>query len=152
MVRRVGRREWKHFALLRGEPEPLPLSVRRILRKPAFGVNWALARRLPLSLRESFWLVPGSHTLCLVHAKGVHAVSTACTPTKVALAHGVVFASLREAGPVAPARRQVVGVVPDGTRKAVVHTGKTATKARVRRHLFVIEDSIDQPPDVVSLD
>jgi hypothetical protein len=151
VIRRVGRREQKHFTLLRGEPEQLPLSIRRVLRKPAFGVNWALAHRLPLSLRGSFWLVPGRHTLCLVHAKNIHEVSTACAPTKVALAHGVVSASLRDASAIAPAQRQIVGVVPDGISKAVVHAGNTATRAHVRRHLFVLEDSIDQPPDVVSL-
>jgi hypothetical protein len=115
-------------------------------------MNWALAQRVPLSLRGSFWLVPGRHVLCLLHAITVHEASSACAPTKIALAHGIVAVSLREASAVAPAERLIVGVVPDGVSEAVVHTRGIASRVAIARHLFVLKDSINEPPDVVSLD
>ena len=151
VIERVGRLEREHFALLREEPAPLPHSVRRILRRPTYGMNWALARRLPVSLRDSFWLVPGRHALCLVHEKGVHEVATACAPTNLALKHGVVTASLRDATPISPAQRLIVGVVPDGTSEAVVRTRGSASRVPIEDHAFVLRDSIDAPPDIVSL-
>lgn len=87
-----------------------------------------------------------------MHAKTIHEVSTACAPTKVALAHGIAAASLREAGAVAPARRLIVGIAPNGVKEAVVHTGEAATTISVTRHLFVLADSMSEPPDVISLD
>jgi hypothetical protein len=114
-------------------------------------MNWALAQRVPLSLRGSFWLVPGRHVLCLLHAITVHEASSACAPTKIALAHGIVAVSLREASAVAPAERLIVGVVPDEASEAVVHTRGIASRVAIARHLFVLKDSINEPPDVVSL-
>jgi hypothetical protein len=114
-------------------------------------MNWALAQRVPLSLRGSFWLVPGRHVLCLLHAMTVHEASSACAPTKIALAHGIVAVSLREASAVAPAERLIVGVVPDGASEAVVHTRGIASRVAIARHLFVLKDSMNEPPDGVSL-
>lgn len=151
VIRRIGTNERKHFALLRGKPEPLPLYVRRILRRPSFGVNWDLAHRLPLSLRRSFWLVPGRRHLCLVHTQTNHEVADACAPTGVALKHGITAVSLRDPGAVRPAQRLIVGVAPDGISEAVVHTGKVASRVLIMRHLFVLEDSLSQPPNIVLL-
>lgn len=150
-VHSIDRAQRTHFALLRGTPEPLPPSVRRILRKPTYGMNWALAQRVPVPMRGSFWLIPGHHVLCLLHAETIHEASSACAPTKIALAHGVVAASLRKARAVTPARRLIVGVVPDGTTEAVVHTGRIASRVPIAHHLFVLRDSIEEPPEVVSL-
>jgi hypothetical protein len=147
----VDRAQRKHFALLRGVPEPLPPYVRRVLRKPTYGMNWELAQDVPASFRGSFWLIPGRHVLCLLHAETIHEASSTCAPTKAALAHGVVIASLRTASAVAPAKRLIIGVVPDGTTEAVVHTGGTASSVAIARHLFVLKDSMKDPPRVVSL-
>lgn len=151
VIRRIGTNERKRFTLLRGKPEPLPLYVRRILRRPSFGVNWDLAHRLPLSLRRSFWLVPGRGHLCLVHTETIHEVADACATTGVALKHGIVAVSLRDPGAVRPAQRLIVGVAPDGASEAVVHTGRVASNVAITRHLVVLRDSLSQPPDVVSL-
>lgn len=150
-IHSVNRAQRNHFALLRGVPEPLPPSVRRILRKPTFGMNWDLAQRVPISLRGSFWLIPGRHVLCLLHAETIHEASSACAPAKTAFAHGVVAASLREASADIPAKRLVVGVVPDGTTGAVVHTGGMMSRVAIAHNLFVLRDSMEEPPDVVSL-
>lgn len=151
VIRHAAQDQTENFALLRQEPEPLPLSIRRILRQPEFGANWALARRLPLKLGRTFWLVPGRDVLCLVYPQSAHNVATACAPTDVALKHGVVAVSLRDAGPVAPAQRLIVGVVPDGVRRVVVRTGSIASSAAIARHTFVIRDTVNRPPDVVFL-
>lgn len=150
-IHRVERSQRNTFALLRGMPEPLPPSIRRVLRKPTYGMNWALAQRVPVPMRGSFWLIPGRHVLCLLHAETVHEASSACAPTKTALAHGVVAASLRKASLVTPARRLIVGVVPDGTTEAVVHTGRMTSRVAVAHHLLVLTDSIKEPPEFVSL-
>lgn len=150
-VHRIDRTQRNNFALLRGAPEPLPPSVRRVLRKPTYGMNWDLAQRVPLSLREPFWLIPGRHVLCLLHVDTAHEASSACAPTKTARAHGVVTISLREARASVPAERLIVGVVPDGTVEAVVHTGIIATRTSIAHHVFTISDSIEDPPDVVLL-
>ncbi len=150
-VHSVSRTQRNHFALLRGAPEPLPPSVRRVLRKPTYGMNWDLAQRVPVGLRGSFWLIPGRGVLCLLHAETIHEASSACAPTKAALAHGIVGASLREGRSEVPAERLIVGVVPDGATEAVVHTGKVASKVAIAHHLFVLRDSMEEPPEVVSL-
>ncbi len=151
VIRSVDRNQRDHFALLREGPEPLLPSIRRILRKPTYGMNWDLAQRVPLSLQGSFWLVPGRHTLCLLHAETLHDVSSACATTKVALNHGVVTVSLREATAGAPAERLIVGVVPDGISEVVVHTRRVASRVAVVDHVFVRRDAINEPPDLVSL-
>jgi len=150
-IHSVERSQRIHFALLRGLPEPLPPSIRRVLRKPTYGMNWELAQRLPLSLRGSFWLIPGRHVLCVLHAETLHEASSACAPTKIALAHGVVAALLQEASAVTPVERLIVGVVPDGATEAAVHTGRITSRVAITHHLFVLRDSMKEPPEVVSL-
>lgn len=151
IIRRVHRSQSRHFALLRDRPEPLPRSITRILGKPDFGMNWALAHRLRLSMNGSFWLVPGNHALCLLHAQATHEVSAACAPTTVTLAHGIAIVSLREAGSRRPIERIVVGVAPDGAHRAAIHTGTAASTVSITRHVFVLKDSMSKPPDVVSV-
>jgi len=114
-------------------------------------MNWDLAQRVPVPLRGSFWLIPGRHVLCLLHAETIHEASSACAPTETALAHGVVAASLQEASVAAPARRLIVGVVPDGTTEVVVHTEEMTSRVETAHHIFVKRDSVEKPPDVVSL-
>lgn len=150
-VHSVDRAQRAHFALLRGKPEPLPPSIRRILRKPTYGMNWALAQRVPVSLRGSFWLIPGRRVLCLLHMETAHEASSACAPTKTALAHGIVAVSLQKMSVIPSAERLIVGVVPDGTTEAVVHTGKIASRITIAHHIFVLRDSLEEPPEVVSL-
>jgi hypothetical protein len=125
--------------------------VRRIVRKPAYGLNLTMGHRLRLPMQDRYWLVPGRHVLCLIYAQTKHEVSSSCAPTKVALRHGIVASSFREADGAAPAERVIVGVVPDGTRDAVVHTGKTTVTVAITRHIFVLKDSVSEPPDLVSL-
>jgi hypothetical protein len=150
-VRSVNRSQRSHFALLRGVPEPLPPSVRRILKRPTYGMNWDLAQRVPLSLRGPFWLIPGRHVLCLLHEETAHEASSACAPTKTALAHGIVAASLRQGSTAGAAERLIVGVAPDGVSKAVIHTEQITSRVAIAHHLFVLEDSVEEPPKVVSL-
>jgi hypothetical protein len=150
-IHSVDRTQRKHFAWLRGEPEPLPPSIRRVLRKSTYGMNWKLAQKVPIPLQGSFWLIPGRHILCFLHAETIHEASSTCAPTKAALRHGVTIASLREARAGTQAKRLIVGVVPDGTAEAVIHTGGTASSRAIAHHLFVLRDSVKLPPNVISL-
>jgi hypothetical protein len=64
-VLQVQPRQLARFALLRTPPEGLPLSIRRVLHRPVFGINWRLAHRIPAKSEGVYWLVPGDH----VHAE-----------------------------------------------------------------------------------
>ncbi|HKG02151.1 MAG TPA: hypothetical protein VKB03_03150 [Conexibacter sp.] len=151
MIRHVSPVQRANFELLRGAAESLPPVVRRVMRRPTYGMNWSLAQRLPRTVRDNFWLVPGRDILCLVHASGAHEASSSCAPTELALHHGVVAISLRNHGAFGPTDRTIVGVMPDRATGAVVHTGVAQTTVPVSRHLFVLRDSVKEAPDNVSV-
>jgi hypothetical protein len=116
-------------------------------------MSWALAQRLPLpTLHGAYWLVPGRRVLCLLHAEEAHEASSSCASTRDALKHGIVAVSLRDASPATPAQRLSVGVVPDGVRRAIVHTGSRAVPVVVTQHVFVLQDAVREPPDRITLD
>ena len=137
-----------NFALLRTPPDGIPRDVRQILRVPVSGMKWSLARRIPVSLPGTYWLVPGAKHLCLVATTpDSPAVGTVCATANQALRHGVANTSL---DPVS-GKRLIVGVVPDGTRTVRIRSGASTTSARVRHGTFVLRDSVSAPPDRVTL-
>lgn len=137
-----------NFALLRTSPDGLPPEVSRILNSPISGMRWDLAQRVPLSLPGSYWLAPGAEALCIVATTPESpAVGTVCARVKQALRYGVTNASLDTKS----GKRIVVGVVPDGTRTALVRTDASTASVPVRKGSFVLRDSVNAPPDEVTL-
>lgn len=144
----VPRKLVANFALLRTPPDGIPPDVRRILSVPVPGMRWDLARRIPVSLPGAYWLAPGTEALCIVATTPESpAVGTVCAKVNQALRQGVTNASLDPTS----GRRVILGVVPDGTRTALVRTDAATASASVHRGSFVLRDSVDGPPDEVTL-
>lgn len=145
-IRRVADAQIARFALLRSPPEGLPGTVRRVLRQPSYGMNWSFAQRVPGAPGGSYWLVPGRDTLCLLHARDGHEITSACAPTEVALAHGVVSASLQNGN---PPRRLIVGILPSDVQHVTVRTGAVTTTVPVTHGLLILRDAHRDPPDEI---
>lgn len=157
VVRRAETRQATRFALLRTPPEGLPRRTQRILRAPIVGMSWRLAQRIPVALPGAYWLVPGNRHLCVVSQQDedVAGVGTNCATTADALSHGVASITVSPPGtatraPTAGARL-IVGVVPDGIRKAHVDTRDTSATLPVVDGVFVLRDGVAAPPDVITL-
>jgi hypothetical protein len=139
------------FALFRTPPDRLPSTTERFLRKPIFGSNWSLARRIPVKAEGTYWLVPGNGYLCII-SKGVMdgpGVNATCTNTAQAIMHGIATTSITPPG-TSHSVRLIVGVAPDGTREALVHTRGAIAGVRVRHTAFALRDSIAAPPNFIS--
>jgi hypothetical protein len=137
-----------HFALLRTPAEGLPAAVERTLEPPVAGVDWNLARRVPVPMPGRYWLVPGGNYLCMVAVlPGSASVGTVCATVGQALRHGIVNTSVDPAS----STRTMVGVVPGGTRSVIVRTGNSQAPASVRDGYFVVSDSTVKPPTEVIL-
>jgi hypothetical protein len=145
-------RQLAAFALLRTQPEGLPAATQRILRRPIFGINWKLAQRIPVKSEGTYWLVPGNRHLCMISQGVMHGpgVGTTCAATSQAIAHGIADISITLPG-AAHRTRVIVGVAPDGTREALVHTRGAIAAAPVHDEVFVLRDLTLAPPDVISL-
>jgi hypothetical protein len=148
VVARVEPRLLRAFSLFRAPPEE-PAAIRS--STPVFGANPVLARRVPDTPFGSYWLVPGDDHLCIVAEAvgGGPGIGTTCARTASALEHGIADITITPADPAThtPELRLILGVAPDGTREAIVHTRGTAEKARVVRGVFALSDSIVAPPD-----
>jgi len=111
-------------------------------------MKWSFARRVPVSLPGTYWLVPGSEDLCIVATNpGSPAVGTVCASVKQALRHGIANTSLN---PIS-GNRIIVGVVPNGVRTVLVQSGASTTSVRARQGRFVLRDSVSSPPDLLIL-
>lgn len=140
----------EHFDLFHTDPESVPASITRLVRRnpPRFGLNWRLAQRLPIRLRDPYWIVPGERTLCLTTREETGEVRLSCQPTFEALKHGVATVSIQ--GVSRPGKgigvRHIVGLAPNRARYIVIRTGERREVVAVRRHVFVVSDSASLPP------
>jgi hypothetical protein len=152
ITRHVQPRQLAAFPLLRTPPEGLPIATQRILRKHAFGINWNLARRIPVKLEASYWLVPGNGYLCVISQGVMHGrgVGTTCAQTAEAVAHGIADISIALPG-TAHRTRLIVGVAPIRAHDVLVHTRGKVSVAVVHQGVFVLRDSILSPPDTMAL-
>jgi hypothetical protein len=143
-----------NFALLRTWPEGLPARIRRLVRVETTGMNPALAQRIRAVIPGSYWLIPGIGHLCIVsEIPGTPGVGTVCARTPQVLQQGLATVSLTPAERVSvgePARL-VVGIVPDHTSEALVHTHDSIAAVPVVSGVFVLRDSVPAPSDFLSL-
>jgi len=70
--------------------------------------------------------------------------------TAPATAHGIAATSITPPNAPHPARL-IVGVAPDGTREALVHTRGVVAAVPVRGAAFALRDSTPHPADFISL-
>jgi hypothetical protein len=142
----------RYFALLRVPPEGLPALARSELRHPTFGLNWNLARSVPVPKNTpgEYWIVPGNGYVCTIWQVGNRSVtSTACATNQQAQVDGLLAINLEEP-PGKPGHRLIVGVAPDGIRKVLVETaGSTATSTVGKYGVYILSDKVMNPPDRV---
>jgi hypothetical protein len=139
------------FPLLRTPPEGLPLRVRTALRAPVFGVNWALAQRIPAPTHADYWAVPGNGYLCAVWQQDPSAANTICETNHQAKVHGLTTTSIRDFRGEPP-QRLIVGLAPNNTRRVRIKTQGSETVLPVDEHgVFTLRDSLTAPPDQITL-
>lgn len=145
------------FPVFQTPPEPLPKLVRQpLIREPIYGLNWKLAQHLPTGIPQQVWAVPGNHFICLIslqrdrwHRPSGGAV---CSPTRKAHSVGVQVTFLNEPDTGATSRsRTIVGVAPRQTHAVVVHTLGSDTRIPVEAGVFLVNDTVANPPDRVTL-
>ena len=116
-----------------------------------FGMNWALAQRLPVSPRIQAWIVPGNGFLCILERQG-SAISTRCPTTDDALRHGVAAVILHDAAVRSNSgTRLIFGTAPDGAREVAVHTHGSTVSIPVEEGVFILRDKVMNPPDQLTL-
>ncbi len=77
----------------------------QLLGTGRFGVNWALAKRIPIAEPGAYWLVPGSGYLCIVsQVPEIPGAGTACNETWRARREGLATISFER--PTAGRRRR----------------------------------------------
>lgn len=107
----------------------------------------SLAHRLPMHSLAPFWVVPGDGFLCILIEQEPHSVSSACATTSEAFTHGLAITLLDGQG----RGRTVVGIAPDGPRRAVLQGNGIADVAKIDHGMFVHRDSLSVPVNQVLL-
>ncbi|ADB49852.1 hypothetical protein [Conexibacter woesei] len=142
------RSQTRSFSLLRMRPDGLPAATRRILGTGRFGVNWALAKRIPVGLPGAYWLVPGAGYLCIVsQVPGIPGAGTACNETWRARREGLATISFERATGGEPQTRVLVGVTRDSAHHVLAHTGSSIVTVPVVDGIFVLRDAAAAAPD-----
>jgi len=143
MVRHAHEQQISHFALLRTKAEGLPPTMTDILAQPAYGMNPALAQRMPTAAKAS-WVVPANGYLCIVGREPGSIVNVTCARNRRAVARGLASVSLYTAS--RSRRRLIVGVAPDRARAMRVRTGGSVAIVPVTEGTFVLRDRLTRPP------
>jgi hypothetical protein len=148
----VERRQLAAFAILAGARVRLPASVQHVLRRPVFGINEKLARRIPVHIRgSSYWLLPGRKHLCIVSLEsGSQTVGTICETTATAIRHGIATVGI-SARSLPHRKRTIVGVVPNNIKEVLVRTDGATSTATLRHEIFTLEDVLLEPPEDIML-
>jgi hypothetical protein len=144
----------ERFALLRTRPEGLPVHLRGLVRTRDTSFDPGLAQRIPALLPGAYWLVPDADQLCVVsEVPGTEGAGTVCGSTGQTIEEGIAIVSFTpvERAPVGAPTRLIVGVAPDGTREALIHTHGSIATVPVVGGLFVLRDSMPAPSDFVEL-
>jgi hypothetical protein len=117
-------------------------------------MNPALAQRIPVTVPGSHWLVPGIGHLCVVSEVPWPPWNAAvCASTQGVIKHGtgtITFTPARYA-PAGMPTRLLVGIGPDDTRRALVHTNDSVAAVPVVNGVFVLRDSQRGPSDSIEL-
>lgn len=154
VLERLSRIQRHNFALLRTPPEGLPARVRRLAPGAPAAINPALAQRIPVTVPGSYWLVPGIGQLCVVsEVPWTPGIGTVCARTQQAIKHGsgtLTFIPAKQAPSGLPTRL-LVGIAPDDTRTALVHTRGSVAAVPVVNGVFVLRDSLRGLSDSIEL-
>jgi hypothetical protein len=156
VIQHLEGRQRASFAVFRTSPEPLPMSMRRAMRRPIHGINWRLAQRLPIKAPARAWAVPGDAYICILslqvrHGRG--AVGATCDSTKAALDHGLATTLLsdRGTGAVRTSSRVIVGIAPGRAREIAASAAGSTVRIPVVSGVFIRRDTATYPPDRLRL-
>lgn len=136
--------ERANFALLRAEPDGMPAKAVQVMGKPLYGLNPDLAKRIPVDVPAKygkFWFAPANGLMCVVaHNYATHRVNLKCALTKDALTKGVrgTFIQIKGGGANwgSMTKQLIVGVAPDGVRKAHMQVGAERVTLPVVDNVF----------------
>lgn len=139
----------RNFAVMHGEPEPLPQSLARKVK--ASGGFPLQAQQLPL-LAQRAWAVPGHDRLCLVQANTNEVPGLACSHLRQVLANGMFVASVPSGAAGASSVRTVVGIVPNGVaRVRIVAENAKPKTVPVVDNVFSLRDEGRAFPESIEL-
>jgi hypothetical protein len=148
--------ERANFALLRTEPDGMPAKSLKVMGKPIYGLNPDLAKNLAVEVPARygrFWFAPADKLMCVVaHNYPARRVNLKCALTKDALTKGVVGTFIQTKGGGAYwgslTKQLIVGVAPDGVRKARVTVGPETATVPVVDNLFFHTARSHENPEI----
>lgn len=138
------------FQLFRSRPEGVPPSLRQVIGRPIYGVNWSLGQAVRSFPSVRVWAVPGNGFVCLFGRQGTDAASATCKTTKEATGQGIaltlITAPVKMTGPRA-VRRSIIGIAPIGVTEVLAISPSVIAHVKVQRGSFIHRDYVDEPPD-----
>jgi hypothetical protein len=158
IVKHTDPRQVGNFSILRTPPEGLPLRMIRTMHGiHSFGMNWALAQRVPKTNfhGSQLWIVPGNNYLCMLLRKAAERLRVSCATTGMVLIHGLTAITLSVSRQRSRLRhrRVIVGIAPDRAHRVLIPTGGGLTAIPLMsHHSFVWRDSATAAPDSVIFD
>lgn len=138
------------FALFHSPADGVPSRVTHALRAGSFPkMLWNDSRRVPVSLPESYWLIPGIRFVCLASlSPDSPVVRDVCATIKQALQHGLAITSVNPRS----RERTIVGLAPDGVRSVHMVCARSSTNIRVRHQgVFTLRDLVAEGPETFLL-
>ncbi len=134
----------QNFRVFRVDSAGLPRRLETVLGPAPFGANWAFAQQV----HKGTWAVPARSRICLVQRGPKGSAGVGCTRTQQVFANGMFITSLKDPSlPGLGARREIVGLAPDGTRKVrLITPGYRTATAPVDHGVFVHRDDIPASP------
>ena len=138
---------FRHFAIFRGAPDPLPLQLAE--QVSVSGDVDTLAQKLPL-LTQQIWALPSPGRLCLAGGSG-GASSVGCSQIRRVLREGTYIASI-PADPRGELTRSIAGLVPDGIRRVRIRFRRAHPQiVDVVENTFALRDQGRDFPESIQL-
>lgn len=139
------------FEILRGPRELLPNSVRQALERSdeQSASPWAQA---VTTNHPRVWAVANQENLCLLSLEhGV--VGTVCSTPAAAITRGIAITLLAPEAELSRGReRLIVGLVPDGKRALVAHSGDQTTRIEAVHGIVSHADTVGVAPNWFSVE
>jgi hypothetical protein len=108
----------KAFAVLRDAPEPPllanVLAMERVVEGRNFGLMFSYAHRVPTSIHQDAWVIPGDGFICVMASKPIVA---GCNTTAETIQHGMSVVAIQPPLPHHKGKRYTLfGIAPDGVK------------------------------------
>lgn len=102
--------------------------------------------------RRQVWALPAGRQFCLLDRSIEGGVGVVCRSVMRVVRSGIMSTILQDPAKGQPAKRSVVGFVPDKAKRVRIHTpGFPTVTLPVERNVFVLTDHIPQPPEMIEL-